>query len=196
MSNPQKSGATTGAVEGCLERLRNGDPQARRDLFEIAVRRLTLLAQQLLRQFVHNIPYGTEAEDLVNELVVRMQKSLEEDLRPVNARAFWSLVWQRMNWLLLDWAREHKRFQQLADLDPAQGSTVDPVALQRHTEFHEKIKQLPGDEQEVFGMRYYLGLSVADIATALEVAEMTVRRRWVRAKQLLHDMIPWEEPRG
>ena len=46
MSNPRNTDSTTGAVDGCLERLRNGDPQARLDLFEIAARRLTLLAQR------------------------------------------------------------------------------------------------------------------------------------------------------
>ena len=55
-------------------------------------------------------------------------------------------------------------------------------ALQILTEVDARLVQ-------VVEMRYFVGLSDAEIGSALGVNERTVRRDWVRARLLLADML-------
>ncbi|HYT92213.1 MAG TPA: sigma-70 family RNA polymerase sigma factor, partial [Gemmataceae bacterium] len=61
-------------------------------------------------------------------------------------------------------------------------------------EFHEQVGALPAEEQEVFGLVWYQGLSPAEAAALLGVSDRTVRRRWVTACRKLQRALHGEVP--
>jgi len=57
-------------------------------------------------------------------------------------------------------------------------STWGPDRLAAWADFHEQAGALPGEEQEVFDLVWYQGLTHAQAAELLGVATKTVQRRW------------------
>jgi RNA polymerase sigma factor (sigma-70 family) len=55
--------------------------------------------------------------------------------------------------------------------------------------FHEAVKELPAEEQEVVGLVFYHGWTQAQIAELLQVDERTVRRRWQSACLQLNQLV-------
>ena len=53
------------------------------------------------------------------------------------------------------------------------------------TEFHEQVRALPEEEQEVFNLVWYEQLTQEQAAEVLGVTTRTVRRRWQDARYRL-----------
>jgi len=72
--------------------------------------------------------------------------------------------------------------------------TDDPDDLERWGQFHEAVEQLPPEEREIVGLKFYHGWTEVQIAELFGVAERTVRRRWRAAcatlAQTLHGEFP------
>ncbi len=181
------NGTTTQALEACIRRLQQGDPEAKTQLLDLACSRLQHRARQLLSKFVHNVPRGTETDDVVNELVLRLWKSLEK-VQPNNVREFFALSAMHINWILKDWVRKPQAIHHLIDQDPTQSSSMNPQQLAMWTELHEQIENLPAEEREVFDLLYYHETSQEEAAQFLEVSLSTVKRRWSKARRRLHDL--------
>jgi RNA polymerase sigma-70 factor (ECF subfamily) len=73
-------------------------------------------------------------------------------------------------------------------------STNEPGRIVLWTEFHGCVEALPDEERDVFGLRWYVGLTHTEVAAALGVAEITVRRRWLRARLLLQKSLGDDGP--
>ncbi len=56
--------------------------------------------------------------------------------------------------------------------------TFEPARVSEWTEFHEQVDNLPDKEKEVFSLRWYDGLTFAEIGQVLDVTDRTAKRRW------------------
>jgi RNA polymerase sigma-70 factor (ECF subfamily) len=70
-----------------------------------------------------------------------------------------------------------------------------PSTLAEWETFHEKVKELPEEEREVFDCLYYQELPQDEAARRLGVTERTVQRRWRSAKLNLARLLRGEPPR-
>jgi RNA polymerase sigma-70 factor (ECF subfamily) len=64
-------------------------------------------------------------------------------------------------------------------------TTHDPDRLAAWTDFHRAAEALPAEEREAFDLLFYQGLSQAEAAAVLGVAEITIKRRWRAARMRL-----------
>lgn len=111
-----------------------------------------------------------EAEDVVQDTLANLwrQADAPEDLAAYAFRAV------RLNALK---RRERRRSHQSLDEAPETAATgraelpVDPLAMER------AISRLPPPQQAVVRMRYYLGLSLAEVARALSISSNTAASR-------------------
>lgn len=73
--------------------------------------------------------------------------------------------------------------QAQADPDPA----TDPARTESPADLHAVLRQLPGAQREVLVLRFVDGLSLEDIATALDIPLGTVKTRIHHAIRKLRD---------
>jgi len=55
------------------------------------------------------------------------------------------------------------------------------------TEFHQQVEALPVDEREVFGLRWYQGLTFEEIGQVIGATDRTAKRRWRSACRMLYE---------
>jgi DNA-directed RNA polymerase specialized sigma24 family protein len=79
-------------------------------------------------------------------------------------------------------------------MDDAVDSTRCPDRLAAWTEFHEKVGQLPAEEQEAFHLLWYQDLKEAEAAALIGVSVRTLQRRWQSARLKLHHALRGELP--
>jgi len=165
-----------------------------RELLARTVGRLRLLCATFLNKSYPRLtrpPVNLETDELLSAVVERLLKALRE-ARPANVRQFFALANQHVRWELNDLARRlDERTPPVAvreDAVPApasSGSRLSPDARR----MLEVIEGLPEDEREVFDLVGIQGLTHAQAATVIGVAEKTVQRRLNRARFLLAERL-------
>jgi RNA polymerase sigma-70 factor (ECF subfamily) len=203
------SEATTIRMQRCLDRLRAGDPAARRDLLGIASVRLRRLARKMLRAD-GRLRRWVESGDVLNDAVLRLSRALEA-VAPETPREFFRLAALQVRRELVDLGRHHfgpcgaaAHHQSIPPQEgipggaPAAADSPDcrdePSALAAWAEMHEKAGALPEQQRETFDLVYYQGLSHAEVAALLGVSTKTVQRRWHAACLALHELMGGELP--
>jgi RNA polymerase sigma factor (sigma-70 family) len=182
-------------LQDILDRLRQGDRQARRQLLERACERLRRLAGRMLHGSFPQLARHHEVDSVVHETWVRLLQALEQTDPPTVAD-FFRLAAHKIRQVLLDMAqRERRRCQRevigLGDgAGPGESTaeanrTYDPARLAFWTEFHEKVAALEEAERTVFEMHYYLDLPQAEIARVLELHPRKVSYLWIAATERL-----------
>ena len=200
---------TTIAVQRLLDDLGNrpGSPRdpVIRELLVRSVDRLNRLCTRLLRRHYPRLtrrPAYLDTGDVLGALTGRLLRALDE-IKPRTVRQFFALANKHLRWELNDAARR-------IDMQPiVQAPAGDPADLQPPTSAGDAatlqrilrtIEQLPEDEREVFELVRLQGLTHAEAATVLEVAEKTVQRRLHRGLILLGealaDLVAADSPDG
>jgi RNA polymerase sigma-70 factor (ECF subfamily) len=190
---------STTQLQRVLDRLAAGDVSARNELIGRAYDRLLRLARRMLRNFPRLRPFE-DTGDVLHDSLPRLTRALEA-VPPGSVAEFFRLAGRQMRWELLDLVQSHHDEQALAGRQaaPPQGdssastpptadppdSTDNPPILASWTEFHEAVAALPEKEREVFDLLYYHELTQTEAAAVLQVAEITVRRRWLAARRQL-----------
>lgn len=204
---PDESSST---LQGCLDRLQAGDPQARGQVIQYACRRLRRLTQAMLRDFPRLRAYE-DAEDVLQNAVLRLLRALQVVVPPTSAD-FFRLAAQLIRRELIDLSRHYfgrygpGKCQVALDgqgsphRPPVAGpvpsdSTYHPVKLARWTEFHEHAEALPAEEKAVFDLVWYQGLSQVEAASLLNLSHTTIKRRWVAARLRLQAALQGDELR-
>jgi RNA polymerase sigma-70 factor (ECF subfamily) len=200
------SEGTTVRLQHCLDRLRAGDPAARRDLLGAASERLRRLARKMLRAD-GRLRRWVESGDVLNDAVLRLSRALEA-VTPGTLREFFRLAALQVRRELLDLARHHfgpcgaaahhqsnppQVGPPMVEADPPD-CRDEPSALAAWAEMHEKAGALPEQQREAFDLVYYQGLSHAEAAALLGVSTKTVQRRWHAACLALHELMGGELP--
>jgi RNA polymerase sigma-70 factor (ECF subfamily) len=193
-----------------LDRLNSGDDSAREWLIEYSCGRLYRLARKLIKSYPV-VRRWEETQDVVQDASLRLHRALE-DIHPESVKDFIGLAATQIRRQLIDLSRHYKGPQGMAahhstnraianpesseeqiDQGPAD-DTAGPATINEWTEFHSLVERLPLEQHQVFDLHYYCGISHADAAKLLNISEKTVKRRWVAAKLMLHNMIKGEFP--
>jgi RNA polymerase sigma factor (sigma-70 family) len=193
----EEAGSTV--LQGLLDRLRQGDREARLLLLERACERLRRLAGRMLHGSFPELARRHEVDSIVHETWVRLLQALEKS-EPPTVADFFRLAAHKFRQVLLDMAQSQRRRAQrevlgLSAMDgeaPAAlaGSiTHDPARLALWTEFHEQVATLSEQERAVFEMHYYLDLPQTEIARALELHPRKVSYLWIAATEKLGERL-------
>jgi RNA polymerase sigma-70 factor (ECF subfamily) len=207
---PPKPGEYTQELERLVGRARSGDAQALNDLIGRACRRLEDLTRRMLRRFPL-VRRWEQTDDVLQNALIRLHRALTAQ-RVESVQHFFCLAAKQIRWELLDLAKHH--FGSLGQgakhhtdgggraADDTGGPLArqpdadgEPVSLEEWTGFHEQASRLPEEEREVFDLLWYQGLTQEDAAQILGVTVRTVKRRWQRARVLLHEALKGEAPR-
>ncbi len=190
-------GQTTSDLVDLIERLGNGDDDARRLLLERAHQRLVRIAATIFRADFPALHHRHELESVVSEAWLRLDSSLEA-VQPRTVDEFFGLVIVKIRQVLLDMARRQQRADRAgrfpaAERDGCDGvvsfepgdTTHEPGRLALLAEFHQQVASLLGDERRVFELLYYGGLTQAEIARVIGLHPRKVCRLWFSATQQL-----------
>ncbi len=168
---------------------RAGDDKARARLFELFYAELNRAAAGMLRR---ERSVSLSAGDLVHETVLRM---IQLRQIAVEDRAhFMALAARFMRRALVD----HVRAKRTDKRDHHRVTLVTSFEADRPVDItgldHALIRlgSLDGQRAEIVEMRYFGGMTLADIADVLSLSEATVKRRWIAARAWLIDAM--EDP--
>jgi RNA polymerase sigma factor (sigma-70 family) len=184
----------TARLHDWLGRIRVQDDAARNELAQAIGLRIERLARGMLRGF-GNIRRDVDTLDVAQGSLLRILAALEaEGPRFDSTRQFMAFAATCIRSELLDLARRCGSAKRgggkviSATDDASGGPGIEPAAplpaedeLELWTRFHEKVAELPCDEREVVGLKFYHGWTEKEIAELLQVSERTVRRWWVAA---------------
>jgi RNA polymerase sigma-70 factor (ECF subfamily) len=191
-------------LRDCLDRLRAGDLSARDALIEYSWQRLDALTHRLLQTYPQ-VRRWEDTSDVRQNAAQRLYRALAE-VPPDSVEKLMGLAALCIRRELLDLKRHYYGPQgsgahhhtdvpgpQASDFGGtcagnAQRPAPATFAIER-LEIHELVSRLPDDERRVFELRYYLDCTHAEAAEVLNLAEITVRRRWQSARLLLHQAL-------
>ncbi len=189
---------TTIAVQRLLDDLgdRRGSPAdpVIRELLGRSIDRLQFLCARLLRRHYPRLtrqPAYLDTGDVLGALTGRLLRALDE-VKPETVRQFFALANKHLRWELNDIARriDNQPVVRSPMLDPADPqpptSAGEGATLQR---ILRSIEALPDEEREVFELVRLQGLTHAEAASTLEIAEKTVQRRLRRCLLLLSETL-------
>lgn len=191
--------STSHHIERCLKRL-SDDPTVRDELLDHAQRRLKTLAELMFARFPM-LQYREEVEDVLQEAMLRLWKSVEE-VRPETVKAFMGLAALQIRRSLRDLARRNfgrkdghktnhvqslvenaagdwRRTNRFEDIESA------PEVLLSWSEFHEAADALLEPERSVFDLLYYHELPQIEVAELLNISDRQVRRLWQSARRTI-----------
>ena len=174
-----------------LVRARNGDAHARDVLIGATYDELRRLARACLAN--ERPDHTLQATELVNEAYARLLGG--QDLQGENRVQFLAYVAQAMRRILINHARDRARVKrgrgrakvQLHASVVVRGTpAVDLLALD---EALDRLAQVAPRKSQVVELRYFGGLTVDEVAQALNISPRTVDRDWETAGTLLrHDL--------
>jgi RNA polymerase sigma factor (TIGR02999 family) len=172
-----------GEVTVLLDALRKGHREAEPRLFEVVYADLERLARGYLRK--ERPDHTLHATDLVHEAYLRIAGA---EAACQNRAQFFGLAAQAMRRILVDHARAHragKRGEGRRKI-PLDEALFKPAAGNENLiEVDEVLQRLALNDPalaRLVELRYFVGLSVKEIAAIFKVSERTVKRAWQLAK--------------
>lgn len=174
------------SIQDLLARWAGGDRDARDALIEALHPQLAQIAAARLRAENGS---SLSTGDLINDAVVRL---IALDPATINDRAhFIALASRLMRRILVDHARakasdkrRHQRVELTTNVDGEQRFDLNQLdsALIR-------LGVIDMQLAELVEMRYFGGMTLADVATVMGLSEPTVKRRWQAARAWLTDAL-------
>lgn len=172
-----------------LQGWRDGDRKALDALLPLVYKELRRLAHFQLRK--ERPDHTLQSAALVNEAYLRLVglKTPQWESRT----HFFAIAAQLMRQILVDYARRHIAAKRggrsvckvsLQDAKLAQRQEgVDILALD---EALKALAKIDPRQSRVVELRFFAGLSLAEISEALEIGQATVQRDWTAARAWLH----------
>ena len=176
-------GATTGVL---LVKWRDGDSSARNRLIARLHPELAQIAAARLRQ-ERNASLSTG--DLINDAVVRLMGIERMELS--DRAHFTALASRMMRHILVD----HARAKQAARRDHVKVELCTRVEGEQRFDLNSldsaliRLGAIDSALMELVEMRYFGGMTVADISQATGMSEATVKRRWQTARAWLAEAL-------
>jgi RNA polymerase sigma factor (TIGR02999 family) len=183
-----------GDVTQLLSAIDSGNPKAAEEL-------LPLVYEELRRLAAHKMPnerpgQTSQATALVHEAWIRLAGSDRQ--RWTGRTHFLGAAAEAMRLILIDKARRRaalKRGEDMAltELDESRVELAAPA--DEVLAVHEAIDALAAQEPvsaQVVKLRYFVGMSMPEIAEALEVSLSTVERHWAYARAWLRSAVRGE----
>jgi RNA polymerase sigma factor (TIGR02999 family) len=180
-----------------IRRAQGGDGPAFETLFRTAYDDLRTLARERLRRDQRGTLLDTTA--LVHESYLRFAAASR--VRIEDRAHFLHFAARVMRSVVIDFIRERRAERRGGDAarislttssaeslaDPATGAGEDEIM--RVHEALDELGKLDPRLVHVVEMRYFGGMTEAEIAAALEVSERTVRRDWEKARLFLAEAL-------
>lgn len=164
---------------------RDGDRNAGDQLFRKLDDELRRIAAAKLRCERHS---SLSTGDLVNEAVLRFSRLTVMEF---HGRAhILALASRMMRQVLIDAARQRaaaKRGDTPVTLCTNVPDWQQPLDILELEFALEKLSELDPDRCRIVEMRFFGGMSHADIAAVLGISEPTVKRRWASTRAWLHN---------
>lgn len=177
-----------GELTQLLRAVRDGDTEALGRLFALTYGQLRDLAHHRLRNAKDDGVLNTTA--LVHECYLRFAKM--ESLSLEDRAHFMGYAGRVMRSVIVDFARERLSQRRGAGaLLVTLGTDIhggDSVDAQRLLRVDTALQQLSASEPrlvQVVELKYFVGLTLQEIAQLLGIAQRTVQRDWDRARLLL-----------
>lgn len=190
------------AVRHWLERHQAGDDRARRELLEISMRRLRLLARRILND-IPTVRRFEDTDDLLQNSVMRLWKCLA-DHQPETPVDYFRLAACLIRRELIDLSRHHFGQHSSTSAETPSSSSVgertggrpenrqfiedssDPQKLSQWTEFHEYVEKLPEADRSLFDLLWYQGLTMGESSELLGIPLRSLGRRWKAVRVRLY----------
>jgi RNA polymerase sigma factor (TIGR02999 family) len=152
-----------------------------------ALNRLVPLVDHELRKIAHNYMRNErpghilQTTALVNEALMKL---IGENISWENRKQFYALVARRMRQILVDYARKDRRVE-FTDVAEAVLSDEKPKELLMLDEALTKLAEIDERKATIVECRYFIGLTLVQMAELLGVAQSTVERDWRFARSWL-----------
>jgi len=165
----------------------NGDRSALEKLSPLVYRELHRLAQAYMRR--ERLGHALQTTALVNEAYVRLIESARQGWQ--NRVHFYAVAANLMRQILVDFARSRDRIKRggglkQVSLDEALTITADHTAeLLNLDEALTKLSKLDERQSQIVELRFFGGLTEAEIAEVLKVSERTIQSDWRLARSWL-----------
>lgn len=197
MSNEPDDALSTHSLQLWVVELQAGRPNAAEPVLKAIEKSVARLAATAFRKFPR-VGRFTELDDVIQGSLIRLLSALRA-IRPQNTRQFYALANTAIRRELLDLI---KKFYgpagagthlsgQAFDSDTAEPAPDESqrTELESMTAFHTAVEQLPVEEREAFGLKYYHGWSLEEIAELFQVSVRTVQRWQVNAERLVRERV-------
>lgn len=161
-----------------------GEPRARDRLLAAHYAEFRRIARRVLREDAGRL--AIQPTDLAHEAAVRILKLERMDWR--DRTHFLAMSARIMRQTLMDEVRRYRASKrQLPPIltfwcEPQRGGVFD---LEEFDAVLAKLFEVDGERARVVELRFYAGLTLAEVAVALDVSESTVERRWRGARAWL-----------
>ena len=174
MTSPRK-------VTQLLQAWRNGDQTALNELMPLVYDELRRIAQCYLARQTPG--HTLQPSDLVNETCTRLMDQSHVEWQ--NRAHFFALSATIMRNLLVDHYRRKRHHPKVSLSEvkiAAPEREVDVIALD---EALSRLAALDPQKSRIVELRYFGGMTVEEVAEVLQIAPITVKREWSRAKAWL-----------
>jgi RNA polymerase sigma factor (TIGR02999 family) len=176
-----------GSVSRLLQAWGRGDAQAREDLVPLVYQELRRRASAYLRR--ERPDHTLQPTALVHEAYIRLMA--QRRVSWVNRAQFFALAAQLMRRILVDHARERQAAKRpggmRVTLDERVGAVPPPdCELLMLDDALQDLGRLDPRQAEIVELKYFAGLSEAEIAVVLSLSRATVTRDWQSARAWLY----------
>lgn len=177
----------TSEITEAIARLQPGEPDAIRRLYEVSYDELKRLAHS--RLWAANLKQGFATESLLHESYLRLVN--QKTLAIPDRQHFFAYASKVMRSVILDAVREanaERRGGGLADLTlKTEMAEVTPLGgdVNAIDDALKDLQRISPDLAALVEMRFFGGMTEAEIAEVLGVSERTVRREWEKARAAL-----------
>ena len=166
-------------ITDLLKAWSNGDTQALEKLMPLVDDELRKIAHNYMRNERSGHILQTTA--LVNEALIKL---IRENISWENRKQFYALVAKRMRQVLVDYARRTQRADYV-DVDDAVIRDETPKEILLLDEALTKLAGIDERKETIVECRYFIGLTLAEVAELLGVGQSTVEREWRFARSWL-----------
>ena len=161
----------------------HGDKNSLDEILPLVYDELRKIAQNYLNRERND--HTLQATALVHEAYLRLIDQRKVDWR--NRSQFFGLAAQMMRRILVNHAESHKAEKRGSGNKLQLDETVD-VSFEKNLDLIDldealkKLAKFDAPKSKIVEMRFFGGMSNAEIAEALEISERTVGREWQSAK--------------
>ncbi|MCF7805998.1 MAG: sigma-70 family RNA polymerase sigma factor [Candidatus Marinimicrobia bacterium] len=155
-------------------------------------RLISLSYTKIYRYIYYRVNQKEDAEDLTNDVFVRMLESLEQQ-----RGSFLAWLYQIAKNRIVDYYRKQDVRSDTSDVGEtieyfeSEGKPIDKMFMRE--ELQKGINQLTEDQQDVIILRFIEGYQANEVAEQLDKSPTAVRQLQYRALNQLRKMIPEKE---
>jgi len=180
----------TGTISQLLQAWGRGDEQAREDLVPLVYQELRRRASAYLRR--ERPDHTLQPTSLVHEAYIRLMAQTRVSW--LNRAQFFALAAQLMRRILVDHARERQAAKRPGGIRVTFNEGLRPVAppdceLMMLDEALCDLARLDPRQADIVELKYFGGLSEAEVAAVLSLSRATVTREWQSARAWLYRRI-------